>query len=44
MNLNVKLRTKLGCQAGGQPKTWGGLGPLRPPLEPPLSTLCAVST
>jgi len=33
MNLNMKLSTKLGGQAGGQPKIWWGHGPLRLPLR-----------
>jgi len=29
----VKFSTKLGGQAGGQPKIWGGHGPPRPSLR-----------
>jgi len=41
-NLNVKLCTKLGGQAGGQPEIWGvkNQGYPRPPLEPPLPIFC----
>jgi len=33
----VKLRTKVGGQAGGQPKICGSHCPPSPPLEPPLA-------
>jgi len=32
----VKLRKKLGDQAGGQAKIWGGMAHPAPPLESPL--------
>jgi len=32
----VKLSTKLGGQAEGQPKIWGGMAHAEPLLEPPL--------
>jgi len=31
MNFNVKLSTKVGGQAGGQPRNWGGHVPPSPP-------------
>jgi len=34
--LNVKSRTKLGGQAGGQPKIWGDMAHPGSPLESPL--------
>jgi len=39
MNLNGKLRKKLGGQTGDQAKIWGGHGP---PLESPLM-ICLLS-